>query len=99
MKVLRKIGPGAVIGGNLAALVGLHFGQPPLVRLLEPLFEIGVALPEISGIAGAHFAELVGYAFGNTQAIFGVEPIMWVAEWVDISFRPRHLPSRNLQDL
>src|SRR6266849_11067680 len=86
VEMLGEIRPGAVIGDDFAAGVRFHVGEPFLVRLLEALLEIGVALPEIRGVVGTHLAELVGNALGDAQAVFGIEPIVRIAEGVDVAF-------------
>src|SRR5216683_370924 len=86
VEMLGEIRPGAVIGDDFTAGVGFHVGEPFLIGLFEPLFEIGVALCEIRGIVGTHLAELVGNALGDAQAVFGIEPIVRIAEGVDVAF-------------
>src|SRR6266403_1070917 len=65
VEMFGEVGPGAVVGNDFAAGVGLHGLEPFLVGLLEAPFEVGVALFKISGVAGTHLAELVGDAFGD----------------------------------
>src|SRR5713226_7360475 len=87
VKLFRKVRPRTMIGDDLAAFVWLHLRQPALIRLLEALFEIGVALIEICSVVWTHLAELVGDAFGDAQAVFGIKPVMRIAERVNVAFR------------
>src|SRR5713101_8112905 len=86
VEMLGEIRPGPVIGDDFAAGVGFRVGEPFLIGLLEALFEIRIALFEISGVVGTHLAELVGDAFGDAQAILRIKPIVRIAERVNVAF-------------
>src|SRR2546430_2534258 len=64
VEMFGEIGPGAMIGDDLTAVIRGHLRKPLLVGVFQALFEVGVALREISSVAGPHFAELVGDTFG-----------------------------------
>src|SRR6266853_1146675 len=97
-KVFGEIGPGAVIGDDLAAGVGLHLREPFFIGLLEALLKGIVALGEIGGVARAHFGKFVAHAVGDAQAVLGIKPIVRVAERVDVTLGTGHLSGGNLED-
>src|SRR5438445_1241884 len=97
-EMFGEIGPGAVIGDDLAPSMRFHVGEPLFVGLLEALFERSIALFEISGIARPHFREFVLNPFGNAQAVFGVEPVVRIAERVYVAFGARDLSRGNFED-
>src|SRR5204863_213864 len=69
------------------------------IGLLEALLERIVTLGEISGVARAHFRELILNAFGDAQAVFGIEPVVRIAERVNVAFGTGHLAGGNLENL
>src|SRR5215831_10556381 len=99
MEMLGEIGPGTVVGHNFATGVGLHLGQPLFVGLLDALFEVVIPLCKIRGIVGAHLGQFVLYALGNAETVFRVEPVVRVAERMDVALSPRDYPRWNLQNL
>src|SRR5437899_8145128 len=97
-KVFGEVRPGAVIGNNLAPGIRFHVGEPLFVSLLDALFERSIALFEISGIPRPHFREFVLNPFGNAQAIFGIEPIVRVAEGMDVALGAGDDAGGNLEN-
>src|SRR5882724_5828517 len=97
-EVFREVGPRAVIGDDFAAGVGFHLRKPLLIGLLQTLLKTGIALREISRVAGAHFTEFVGYAFGDAQTVFRIEPVVRISEWVDVAFGASDLASGNFKN-
>src|ERR1700682_1152189 len=98
VEVFGEIGPRAVIRDDFAASVRFHIGFPALVGMLQALLKGSVSLGKIRGIAGAHLVELVLNAFGDTQSIFGVQPVMRIAKGLDVALRARYLAGGNFQN-
>src|SRR5262249_40087766 len=95
-EIFRKIWPRAMVRDDLAAGIGLHLFEPFLIGLLKMLLERRVALRKVGGISWAHLAEFVPNTFGDAQAILRVEPIVRIAERVNITFGAGHLASGHL---
>src|ERR1700687_3661341 len=93
-----EIGPGTVVGDNFAAGVRFHLRLPLFVGLFEAFFKRFVALGEIVGVGRTHFAELVLDSFSDAQAVIGIEPIMRIAEGMDIPFGASNLAGGQLQN-
>src|SRR5712692_7140158 len=97
-EALRQVGPRAMVGDHLAAAVGFHLRLPALLGLLQPLREGVIALLEVRRVRRPHLRELHLDAARDPQAVFGIEPVVRVAERVDVAHRARHLARGNLQD-
>src|SRR4029077_18389782 len=97
-EVFREVGPRAVIGDDFAAGGGVHLRKPLLIGLLQALLKTGIALREISRVAGAHFAEFVGYALGEAQTVFRIEPVLRISERVDVAFGASALASGDFKN-
>src|ERR1700737_2836209 len=93
-----EIGPGTVVGDNFAAGVRFHLRLPLFVGLFEAFFKGFVAFGEIVGVGRTHFAELVLDSFSDAQAVIGIEPIMRIAEGMDIPFGASNLAGGQLQN-
>src|ERR1700738_5229786 len=98
MEMFSEVGPGTGVGDNFTAGVRLHFRLPLFLGLLEAFFKRFVALGEIVGVGGTHFAELVLNALGNAQTVIGIEPVMRMAERMDITFGAGDLAGGQLQN-
>ena len=61
-------------------------GQP-LVKILEPLLEV-------RGVLRIQFSQFIGDPMRHSAAIIGIEPVMRIAERMDVAHGARDLPSR-----
>ncbi len=75
-----------MIGNDLAAGVRLHFSKPLFIGLFDALLEIVIPLGEVSGIVGPHFGQFVLDSFGDAQTVLRIEPIVRVAQRMDVPF-------------
>src|SRR5205823_3591026 len=98
MEIFSKIRPGAVVGNDFAAGVRLHLGHPFFIGLLNALLEIIIALCEVGGVIGVHFREFILNSFRYAQTVFRIEPVVWIAEGMDVAFSARHHAGGNFQN-
>ena len=99
MKVFGEIGPGAMIGDDLASGVGLHLREPLVIGLPNALLEVVVALGEVGRVIGSHFREFILDSLSDAQTIFGIEPIMRIPEGMDVTLGSSDYPCGNFQNL
>ena len=98
VEVAGEIGPGAVVGDDLAAGVGVHLGFPLLRGLVQALLERGVTLGEIVRVGRTHLGELVLDALSDAESVFRVEPVMGIALGMDVAFGAGDDASGNFED-
>jgi hypothetical protein len=73
-----------VIGHYFSSAIGRHLGLPFLVCVREPLLEILLSLLEVRTVGRIHLGQLQGDPFRNTTAIVRVQPIMRVAQRMNV---------------
>src|SRR6185295_13746342 len=71
---------------------------PALLRRVEPRVEVGQSLIEIRPVARPKLAELLADRLRDAPAVFRIEPVMRIAERMDVAHRARDLTGRNLEN-
>src|SRR5215470_3941399 len=86
-------------GHEFCPLVRGQGGVPPLLAGREARVEIAVALREVRGIRGRELTEFVSDRLRDPPPVARLEPVVGVAERMDVAHRPRDLPRRELENL
>src|SRR5262249_24446783 len=98
MEMVGEVGPGAVVGDDFAAGVGLHFCLPLFVGGFEALFEVGVGLRGVGSVVRADGTGFVSDALWRAEAGFGIEPVVGIALRVDVTFGASHGAGWNFEN-
>src|SRR5262249_30855451 len=65
----------------------------------EPLVEVLKTLLEVIVVSWIKFAQLLRKAAGQSPPIVGIEPVMWIPQWMHVAHGARDHTSRLFQDL
>ena len=87
-----------MVGDNLAPVVGLHFCIPLVFGCGKTFVKVLKALLIVGGIRGVEIAQLPGDTFGDAAAVFRIEPIVGIAEGVNVSHGAGHGTGRYVKD-
>src|SRR3984893_625745 len=87
-----------MVGHQLAPVKGFHFRIPLLFGSRQALVEILETLLEVAGVWGIEFPEFSSDAFGDAATIVGIEPVMRIAERMDVAHGASHRPGGNVEN-
>jgi hypothetical protein len=83
---------------DLGPFIRGHQRVPPFLAGGKATVEIGISLGEVRSAGGRELAQLVADRLRNTPPVARLEPVVRIAERMNVPHRARDLPCRNFQN-